>query len=353
MECYKVPIKGLSYICSVCTQPVKRLGLILDKCLTRSNIVQKNKVKMAEEIRAALELEKDSVLPSQSESQMPSQSQTLSPSLPCAQPPRDLLDSDGDDEDESSCSGSEAEDGFGVVDIIKNPMKSNASKNTQKITGKKSKPSKTPENVDLDVSCLMDYHVKHDESIKVIESSGSTLVVTKKQRQERSRKRLIMKGSDGWSTIVKNISPDLQDIKPGKTNCKHFLNGNCKFGYTGKGSGTPKVPCPYIHPKLCKKFVTNGTGDRGCTLGPKCPEPHPKMCHESLASRTCKMLCDGGRCTKGYHLHGTSKGKTTTKQNTKPFVPQPMGQKKKTDTAKTIITDQNQKELQSLTLYLF
>ena len=23
------------------------------------------------------------------------------------------------------------------------------------------------------------------------------------------------------------------------------------------------------------------------------------------------MLCDGGRCTKGYHIHGTSKGKTT------------------------------------------
>ena len=101
----------------------------------------------------------------------------------------------------------------------------------------------------------------HDESIKVMESSGSTLVVTKKQHKERSRKRLIMKGSDGWSTIVKNISPDLQDIKPGKTNCKHFLNGNCKFGYTGKGSGTPKVPCPYIHPKLCKKFMANGTGD--------------------------------------------------------------------------------------------
>ena len=98
-----------------------------------------------------------------------------------------------------------------------------------------------------------------------------------------------------------------------------------KFGFTGKGSGTPKVPCPYIHPKLCKKFVANGTGDRGCTLGPKCPEPHPKMCHESLASRTCKMLCDGGRCTKGYHLHGTSKGKTTTKENTKSFVPQPIG----------------------------
>ena len=62
------------------------------------------------------------------------------------------------------------------------------------------------------------------------------------------------------------------------------------------------------------------------------------------------MFCDGGRCTKGYHLHGSSKGKTTTKENTEPFVPQPMGQKKKTDTAKTIITDQNQKELHSQTL---
>ena len=145
-------------------------------------------------------------------------------------------------------------------------------------------------------------------------------VISKKQKKARDRL---------CSTVVKGVKPvtvGVHDLpkpfsqsaavsqkllsKPVEV-CRHFLNGNCRHGFRGKGNGSP---CLFLHPKSCKRWLEHGRGKMGCKLGDKCIDLHPKLCAESLKQRTCVKLRDGGKCTRGYHLSGT-----------RASVPQPSG----------------------------
>jgi hypothetical protein len=86
--------------------------------------------------------------------------------------------------------------------------------------------------------------------------------------------------------------------------CRFYMRGSCKFGFFGKGKAG-QGRCPFSHPKPCKKLMDNGAGEGGCTKGRDCEAAHPRMCHQSLTSRSCINIKDGGRCSAGYHVHGT------------------------------------------------
>jgi hypothetical protein len=98
------------------------------------------------------------------------------------------------------------------------------------------------------------------------------------------------------------VITNAEDIEA--TTCRFFMKGCCKFGFYGKGKAD-QGKCPYKHPKTCKRFMDNGTGQGGCSKGKTCTTVHPKMCHQSLATRTCTNIKDGARCSGGYHVRGT------------------------------------------------
>ena len=71
-----------------------------------------------------------------------------------------------------------------------------------------------------------------------------------------------------------------KEIKSPKT-CHFFKKGSCKHGINGKD-------CKFTHPKMCKKFISNGNkGPRGCNLGKGCMYFHPQMCLNSLRNSKC------------------------------------------------------------------
>ena len=71
---------------------------------------------------------------------------------------------------------------------------------------------------------------------------------------------------------------------PQKPDCKFLKQGRCKHGISGKKDGI----CNFNHPKVCKRFITNGNiQGRGCSNSNQCKFFHPKLCHSSLKDRTC------------------------------------------------------------------
>ena len=86
--------------------------------------------------------------------------------------------------------------------------------------------------------------------------------------------------------------------------CRFYRQGRCKHGFSGKKEGN----CQYGHPKLCRKFLTNGNQQRrGCTLGAQCQFLHPKMCRSSLRERRCYRE----DCTY-MHIKGTKRPESPT-----------------------------------------
>ena len=66
--------------------------------------------------------------------------------------------------------------------------------------------------------------------------------------------------------------------------------------------------CPYSHPKICYKFINNGTNKshpKGCLEGDECNDYHPQLCKQSQHNRTCCFIKEGSRCRRGYHLRNT------------------------------------------------
>ena len=84
--------------------------------------------------------------------------------------------------------------------------------------------------------------------------------------------------------------------------CIHHKKGRCKFGLSGKKriDGEWKK-CPFAHPRVCEKLLTNGDrGKFGCRGN--CGKFHPKMCYSSMNSRRCPH---GKECRNGYHVRNT------------------------------------------------
>ena len=65
-----------------------------------------------------------------------------------------------------------------------------------------------------------------------------------------------------------------------KENCIFFLGGYCREGAAGKS-------CKYEHPKLCPKYIQNGTGDRGCKAQ-SCKLVHPRLCVYAEKGQICR-----------------------------------------------------------------
>ena len=84
--------------------------------------------------------------------------------------------------------------------------------------------------------------------------------------------------------------------------CIHHKKGRCKFGLSGKKriDGEWKK-CPFAHPRVCEKLLTNGDrGKFGCRGN--CGKFHPKMCYSSMNSKRCPH---GKECRNGYHVRNT------------------------------------------------
>ena len=69
--------------------------------------------------------------------------------------------------------------------------------------------------------------------------------------------------------------------------CKKFKIGKCPHGVSGNTLHSG-VKCDKLHPKRCKKFMSNGkNGQHGCNKGKQCPLYHVKHCPSSVRDRTC------------------------------------------------------------------
>ena len=107
-------------------------------------------------------------------------------------------------------------------------------------------------------------------------------------------------------------TPSVKDTRPSITpsvtakECKYYLRGQCRHGYAGNVVVNGKVKCDFLHPPLCKSFLANGEGEKGCKGD--CGFKHPVLCKESKDNRKCSKMKEGSkRCHKGYHLRGTSR----------------------------------------------
>ena len=74
-----------------------------------------------------------------------------------------------------------------------------------------------------------------------------------------------MEKSDGKIALFAGKPSTSSDIKPF---CKHFLNGFCRFGFTGKGKGSPKVPVPLFILNFAKSLWNMGMETKGVCWGP-------------------------------------------------------------------------------------
>jgi hypothetical protein len=124
------------------------------------------------------------------------------------------------------------------------------------------------------------------------------------KRARADYKKLKKTSSNKEVGPAKLVQSQSSDGESSTTDCRFFMRGACKFGFFGKGKGG-QGRCPYRHPKPCRRLMENGAGDGGCLKGKECESAHPRICHQSLTSRTCKNIKDGGRCSSGYHVRGT------------------------------------------------
>ena len=115
----------------------------------------------------------------------------------------------------------------------------------------------------------------------------------------------------GWKEKVpkkKDGKPEKVDENPTTKVCIHHKRGRCKFGLSGKKKidGEWKK-CPFAHPRVCEKLLTNGDRGRfGCRGN--CGKFHPKMCFSSMNSKKCPH---GKECRNGYHVRGTMNTEAT------------------------------------------
>ena len=78
--------------------------------------------------------------------------------------------------------------------------------------------------------------------------------------------------------------------------CRYFLRRTCMHGAKGEA-------CKFEHPKLCYKFIRNGSKNGGCKKE-DCAFYHPKLCQNSLRERKC-----GNQNCRFFHLNGTNRAK--------------------------------------------
>ena len=89
--------------------------------------------------------------------------------------------------------------------------------------------------------------------------------------------------SDNLGRLSERTSPINNDVKHGEKSdkvCTFYEKGTCKHGRNGKN-------CKFLHPKMCRKYLTHGNKKRGGCNKNDCPDHHRPMCNSSLKSETC------------------------------------------------------------------
>ena len=90
------------------------------------------------------------------------------------------------------------------------------------------------------------------------------------------------------------VNTQAKDVSSKKTVCRYFLRQECRHGVSGKD-------CKFDHPKLCYKFIRNGSKHGGCKKQ-QCNFFHPRLCQSSQKERKCVQ-----KSCKLYHLKGTKR----------------------------------------------
>ena len=82
--------------------------------------------------------------------------------------------------------------------------------------------------------------------------------------------------------------------------CRKFRIGVCPHGMSGNRVQN-ETTCPYLHPKVCNRFINYGPFDRrGCRLGKSCKFYHPVICKDSFQD----LCCLNKNCQR-WHLRDT------------------------------------------------
>ena len=91
--------------------------------------------------------------------------------------------------------------------------------------------------------------------------------------------------------------------------CELYKDGRCPHGIGGKTLVNNQA-CNKLHPKVCRKFVRNGSHQKwGCKKGANCNRYHPIHCSTSLANKTCF----DANCRRP-HLVGTKRKKPEVRE---------------------------------------
>ena len=69
--------------------------------------------------------------------------------------------------------------------------------------------------------------------------------------------------------------------------CTHFKTERCRHGFGGDKPHGEAQKCRFDHPKVCRKYLNNGTHSGGCSKGENCELLYLKICHFSLKDRKC------------------------------------------------------------------
>lgn len=85
--------------------------------------------------------------------------------------------------------------------------------------------------------------------------------------------------------------------------CPRYKARRCPHGRDGQTEIEGK-PCPFSHPKICRRYSSYGTHPRyGCRRGKDCFYYHPRLCRNSTQNKHCAV--EGCTFT---HLKGTMRG---------------------------------------------
>lgn len=140
------------------------------------------------------------------------------------------------------------------------------------------------------------YNAEFDKVKELIELEES---VVKEITDPLTDNSLPLSTEDTTELHERNSSTGIQNDKmnnqnksvPGKV-CKFYLRRNCRHGLKGD-------ECKYLHPKICFKWLRNGS-DRGGCKKDNCSFFHPKLCTISIKSRKCSRK----NCNL-FHVKGT------------------------------------------------
>ena len=128
-----------------------------------------------------------------------------------------------------------------------------------------------------------------------------------KQKEKEPQKNSVREVEDD-NLIIGETQPKHEDNDGNEDNvdtpiCKFFLSKKCKHGIKG-------AHCKFKHPSICKKLLTYGTSEKGCSKWENCSEFHQKMCFSSLKKNECYVA----NC-RYYHVKGTKRIKSEDKNN--------------------------------------